>query len=151
MLRFKHQPLYLKIALFFYPSNLNCMIFNIFLNCSRTRNKTHIMILTHPNFICHCLTTISLLAVNRKHKTVCHEHFVCQSDDNQSSEGGDKIQQRYVSSTGLVRRVSLFIKTLFLMLQKDEVGKARREILGNFLIYVSDSEFFGQQNLGVKL
>ena len=37
------------------------------------------------------------------------------------------------------------------MLQKDEVGKARREILGNFLIYVSDSEFFGQQNLGVKL
>jgi hypothetical protein len=52
---------------------------------------------------------------------------------------------------GLVRRVRLFIKTLFLRPEKDEVGKARCDILGNFVIYVSDSEFFGKENLGVKL
>jgi len=45
---------------------------------------------------CHYLTTVSLLAANRKHETVCHEHFVCQNDGNQSSEGRDKIQQRYM-------------------------------------------------------
>jgi len=41
--------------------------------------------------------------------------------------------------------------TLFHRPEKDEEGKARHEIKGNFVFYVSDSEFFGQQNLGVKL